>query len=344
MGTYTRLGDNDITTVAYAYGLGAVLSWESIPQGTVNSNFRVKTETGYFAVRVNEGKDISDVMYESALIAALCDAGIRIPRPCMVTATMMPVFWLGTHAISVFPWVAGQHIALSDIKPIHARAIGRALAEMHTVSIELDDSFERVSRFSFSEIHERVRALHDSDDVYLQPALAEFVDEVAWFEQQADIVRAAQRGVIHSDLFPDNVLFEGSRLAWLLDFEMASTGSLVGDLAVCINAWCVRELPLGTHDQVTGAYKPTGPANECSIRIEPKLVRAMVEGYESVRALSADEMRALQVELRFSAMRFTVTRITDLYLTGHVHRDKDFRHFLHRLRKWREIAVGDLLK
>jgi len=102
----------------------------------------------------------------------------------------------------------------------------------------------------------------------------------------------------------------------LLDFEQASTGALVYDLAVCINAWCFVD------------------------DFDPALIEALVAGYQQVRPLDPGERALLPVEARAAAMRFTVTRITDVYLPGVDLPGKDFRRYLRRLERLRAGALA----
>ena len=129
---------------------------------------------------------------------------------------------------------------------------------------------------------------------------------------------AATHGIIHGDLFRDNVLWAGPQIAAILDFEQASGGSLAYDLAVCINDWCWDGGP----------------------RID--LAAALVAGYQRVRPLTDADREALPVELRAAAARFTITRITDVYLARVANPEKDFRAFLARCEAWRGPALGQL--
>ena len=128
-------------------------------------------------------------------------------------------------------------------------------------------------------------------------------------------------GLIHGDLFRDNVLWAPGpevRVGALLDFEQASGGSMAYDLAVCLNDWCWTGAP----------------------RLE--LCAALLDGYQRVRPLSAGDRAALPVEVRAAAARFTITRITDVYLANVDQPDKDFRAFLARAEAWRGQALGQL--
>jgi homoserine kinase type II len=126
----------------------------------------------------------------------------------------------------------------------------------------------------------------------------------------ASIRAGATRGIIHGDLFRDNVLWDGNVISAILDFEQASGGSLAYDLAVCINDWCWIGAP----------------------RID--LARALLSGYQAIRPLTAGDREALPYEIRASAARFTITRITDVYLAKVENPEKDFRAFLARCESW----------
>ncbi|MBT8493389.1 MAG: phosphotransferase, partial [Deltaproteobacteria bacterium] len=209
----------------------------------------------------------------------------------------------------VFPWVPGRHIERSEVSPSIAAAVGAGLAGLHRAGDQVAELPDRFGIYTTRKIVERARGFRDSSDPAVVEVNATLTEEARWLMAQPE---PADLGIIHGDLFRDNVLFapDGQELVALLDFEQASLGSRVYDLAVCINAWCF--------DQAFDSAQ----------------VAAMVGAYGAV-----DE-RALWVELRRSAWRFTVTRITDVYLPGIDLPDKDFRRYARRLQAWRELG-GD---
>jgi homoserine kinase type II len=191
---------------------------------------------------------------------------------------------------------------------------------MHVAAAARPRETWREGIYQFSDIVTRFEGFRGSPDPALAGAIAVLADELAWLDAQAPIRAAAHQGVIHGDLFRDNVLWDGARLVAILDFEQASRGSQVYDLAVAINDWCwdaARAVPLS----------------------DP-LAAALIEGYERRRPLDDRDRAALPVELRAAAARFTVTRITDVHLRQVDNPDKDFRAFLARLQHWRERGVG----
>jgi homoserine kinase type II len=150
-------------------------------------------------------------------------------------------------------------------------------------------------------------------------ARAELVPELARLERERrpDL----PTGLIHGDLFIDNVLYQGDALVALLDFEQASWGRLAYDLAVSVLAF-----GFGRDD------------------FRPDLTRAFIAGYLETRPVSAGEREGFASELRFAACRFAVTRITDVYLrrTAGAPPGKDFRRYLLRLRRVREHLADGL--
>lgn len=320
MGQFTRLGIEEGREIARRFSLGEVARFQPIPQGTVNSNFRIETARGPFFVRVNEGKTEEDVVYEADLLSHLSARGVPTPEPlCEAGGARFGAMPYGL--VSVFPWVSGAHRDGRDARPEHVRRVGEALAAVHREGAGFPR--RRASRYAFERIVERYEKLAAATrDSVLGDALAEIGAELEWLAGRAEARAALPSGVIHGDLFPDNVLFsdfpDGPRVAALLDFEQASDGAFAYDLAVCLDAWCFSD------DFV------------------PARVRALCEGYQAIRPLLPDERRLLWTEARAAAVRFTVTRITDVYLnpaaTREVRAVKDFRRYLARLRRLRALG------
>jgi homoserine kinase type II len=309
--TFTTLDDADVAAIAEGFALGQVLRWRAIAAGTINSNFEVDTERGRFFVRVNEGKAVGDVAWEAELVAALAARGVPAPVPLVADGARY-LRYRG-HLVSVFPWRAGAHRGSAEVTAGDAAAVGDVLARIHLAAL---DHPPRSSIYDHAHIRARFAAIRGHRDPALAEAIQTLADELAWLEGQAPVRAAATSGVIHGDLFRDNVLFDDGALVAVLDFEQASGGSLVYDLAVAVNDWAWAGGP------------------------RPELARALLGGYEAIRPLSAADRQALPVELRGAAVRFTVTRITDLYLPGIAHPEKDFRDFLARVRHWRTARVS----
>jgi homoserine kinase type II len=314
VGTFTSLDDADVVTLAAQFGLGAIEHWRPITAGTINSNFELATGRGRIFLRVNEGKSEADVAWEAELAAHL--AASSVPTPVPMTAADGRRF--AAHRgllVSAFAWLRGHHLVDSEVTPAAAVQIGAALARIHLAGAAFDGE-RRAGIYTWPLIRDRFEAIRAVGDPALAHAVAILADELAVIDERAAERAAAPQSIIHGDLFRDNVLFDDGRLVALLDFEQASTGAPVYDLAVAINDWCWAGAP----------------------RLD--IASALIAGYEGERPLTPAERTLLPLEVRAAAVRFTITRITDVYLPGIANPDKDFRAFLARALAWRAAEAA----
>lgn len=316
---FTRLGDAELAELADAFELGAVRGVQAIAAGTINSNFAVETERGAWFVRVNEGKSEADVAWEAQLVAALAAGGVITPPPLVARDGRPYAPLRGTDKwVSVFAWRAGRHLGANEITAGIAGEFGAALAGFHRAGLELPAAWRRPSIYDHAHLVARYATFAATRDPALARAALVLREELDAAAAARAVRDRATQGIIHGDLFRDNVLWDAGRLVAILDFEQASGGSLAYDLAVCINDWCW-----------------TG-----DVRLD--LVSALLAGYQGVRPLTPADREALVIEVRAAAARFTITRITDVYLARLLNPDKDFRAFLARCDAWRGPALGQL--
>jgi homoserine kinase type II len=320
VGVFTWLGDGDLADIADAFQLGVVQSHETIAAGTINSNFSVVTDRGRWFVRINEGKSEIDVAWEARLVGELSAGGVVTPPPIAARdgRPYAPLASTRGKWVSVFPWREGKHLAAADVTVESAAELGASLAELHVVGLALPAAWRRGSIYDHDHLAARYKRFEDLLDPQLARAIDVVGEELAVTGRAHAIRARATTGIIHGDLFRDNVLWQDGRLVAILDFEQASGGSLAYDIAVCINDWCWTD----------------GPRFD--------LVAALLQGYATRRPLTDGDRAALPIEARAAAMRFTITRITDVYLARVNNREKDFRAFLARSEAWRGPALGQL--
>jgi homoserine kinase type II len=332
MAVLTALDLAGAQAIARRYGL-VVHEVLPIPAGSVNSNFAllhsgsglppsIPSGEGGARVflRIFEEQDAQSARREAALLDHLCAGGVRTPRPLVRTDG---AGFISEHAgkpVAIFPWCEGQASCQAGVTPERARRVGEALARVHLAGATFEGAAE--SRFDVPRLRGRlVELARRSLD---EPLRAVTVELGAALDRTAALPPPPQdcQGVIHADLFRDNVLWDaGGELGALLDFESASRGSFAFDLMVTVIAWCFA-----------------GPAREESPspgngRFEVDLARAMVAGYCAVRPPPEAERARYWAEARFAATRFTITRITDFELRPPMSGVfKDYRRFLARLR------------
>jgi homoserine kinase type II len=318
MARFRELTRDDVVQILSAFGFAsaAYVGHQPIAAGTINTNVRVETTDGPRFLRINEGKTADDVAREAAIVAHLAKAGVPTPVPLTATTGAAFASW-GGQFVSMFPWLRGRTLARAELHPDHARQVGRALAILHRAGATFPD--HRPGRYEPDEIDRRlahIAALAPSDPA-LERAVAILKPELAALHRAR--AAALPLGLIHGDLFVDNVLFDGPTMTALLDFEQASWGRLAYDVAVTALAF-----GFGRDD------------------FRADVVRALFEGYGAERPMTPDERAGFAEELRFAACRFSVTRITDVYLKrSGAAPGKDFHRYLARLESVRRHAGSD---
>jgi homoserine kinase type II len=308
MGTFRTLAGSDVDEILNAYGIAGHRGVTPIAAGTINTNFAIDLGTGRRFLRINEGKSEEDVTREAAIISHVAGRGVPTPEPYRARDGRPFLHWRGLY-LSLFPWVEGRTLKRFDVGVREAEATGRALAQLHAAGADFPD--RRPGRYEPDEIDRRLGRIAEvaPGDPALGSAVAELAPALARLHRDRD--PNLPSGLIHSDLFIDNVLYKDGRLAALLDFEMAAWGRLVYDLAVSVLAF-----GFGGDD------------------FRHDVTRAFIDGYLAVRPVSAAEARGFGAELKFACCRFAVTRITDVYLRrgAGAPEGKDFRRYLARLR------------
>src|SRR6185312_11653703 len=256
MAVYTDVTTDDLTRFLSGYDIGELLSYKGIAEGVENSNFLVHTSAGNFILTLYEKRVAeADLPFFIALMEHLAARGIVCPQPVKNKSGGM----LGR--------VAGRPAAIVE-----------ALARLHLAGG--DFSMRRQNALSIAAwrpLYATARAGGDSVRPGLCAEIARELDalDTCWPRDLPD-------GVIHADLFPDNVFFLGDNLSGLIDFYFACTDTLAYDVAICLNAWCFEP---------DHAYNITKG-------------RALLKAYERVRALTEPERDALPVLARGAAMRF----------------------------------------
>jgi homoserine kinase type II len=313
---FRSLSSDDIREILALYGLTYV-GHTPIAVGTVNTNVKVETGEGTRFLRINEGKAAEDVSREAAIVEHVASRGVPTPPPFRTLAGASFGAW-GGQLVSLFPWRGGRTLPRSQVQPAHARAAGEALARLHLVGESYPD--HRPGRYEPQEIDRRLARIETlaGSDATLAAAVSVLGPELGALA--AARAPGLPEGLIHGDLFLDNVLYEGDRLAGLLDFEQASWGRLAYDLAVTLLAFA-----FGRED------------------FRRDMVEALVAGYVALRPVTRAERDGFGAELRFVACRFAVTRITDVYLkrAAGAAPGKDFQRYLLRLERVKQHLAAD---
>ncbi len=283
MAVYTEIPDDEFDAFMRSYDVGQVLSCKGIAEGVENSNFLVVAEAGQFILTLYEKRvAAADLPFFLGLMEHLAAKGITCPTPVHDRAGQALKRLAGRPAAMV-TFLAGMWVRRPQAE--HCAAVGGALARLHLAGT--DFTIHRKNALTvdgWRPLYEQCDGRADT----VAPGLAAIIeDELA--EADRAWPKDLPQGVIHADLFPDNVFFLGGRLSGLIDFYFACNDMLAYDVAVCLNAWCF---------EVDGSLNVTK-------------ARALLTGYTTVRPLSDVEIDALPMLARGAALRFLLTRLYD---------------------------------
>jgi homoserine kinase type II len=287
MAVLTNITEDDARSLLAAYGLGPLRGLSGIAGGSVNSNFALDCGVKRFFLRLYEEQDLAGAEGETAMIERLAAGGVPTPAPVRRLDGALVSVLQGKPA-AVFPWRDGRIRCQVSVTSVDAGRVGEALARVHSAGAgEVRDA----GRFRFSDLLARLDRIAASADPRFVPIVPTLRASLERVHRSRD--PSLPRGLVHSDLFRDNVLWDRhGEIAALLDFESACRDAYAYDLAVTVLSWCVGD------------------------QLQPQLASALREGYERVRPLSEAERRGLHPEACFAALRFTLTRITDYAMRG----------------------------
>jgi homoserine kinase type II len=283
MAVYTEIADEEVADFAAEYDIGQVIACKGIAEGIENTNYLVVAESGTYILTLYEKRvRAEDLPFFLGLMEHLADRGIPCPTP-VHGRDGRALRTLANRSAAIVTFLTGMWPRRPTVA--HCAALGEATARMHLAGA--DFPMTRANDLSVVGWRPLFKASVGRPDAVADELATELDEELTVLE--ADWPTDLPAGVIHADLFPDNVFFEGQRLSGIIDFYFACSDFLAYDLAVCLNAWCFER---------DGSFNVTK-------------ARRMVNAYRSVRELSTEELDFLPLLARGAAMRFLLTRLYD---------------------------------
>jgi homoserine kinase type II len=306
MAVYTDVQAEELQSFLAGYELGDLMAYKGIAEGVENSNFLLHTSRGYFILTLYEKRvNAADLPFFIGLMEHLAARGITCPQPVKNRAGEA-LGKLSGRPAAIVTFLEGMWIRRPGVG--HCGALGEALARFHLAGADFAKARKNaLSVEGWRPLYDVAASRADTVQAGLGAMVAAELDllEKGW-------PRGLAQGVIHADLFPDNVFFLGDRLSGLIDFYFACTDTLAYDVAVCLNAWCF---------ELDQSYNVTKG-------------RALLAAYERIRPLAADERAALPLLCRGAALRFLLTRLYDWLETppGALVKRKDPLEYRRKLR------------
>ena len=302
MSVFTSVSVPQLKDWLQDYAIGELLDLKGISAGITNTNYFVTTSQDRYVLTLFEHNSLEELPYFIDLMSHLAQHSVPCPRPITNQAGV------GLHMLSGKPAALVSCLSGHDVSSpnlAQCAAVGKVLAEMHIAGMSFEAAFPQHQSLNQRGEAWRNRTaakvmphLSAEDKVLLQATLA--------FQAGFD-TSGLTMGVIHADLFRDNVLFNGDQIGGLIDFYYACHDVLAYDVAIAVNDWCVHSD--GSCDKAR--------------------MDAFMQAYQAVRPFSAEELAAWPGLLRIAALRFWLSRLHDkIYpLDGELTHAKDPDHF-----------------
>lgn len=314
MAVYTEVGDEDLARFIDSYGLGELLSFKGIAEGVENTNYVVHTSHSQFILTLYEKRVArGDLPFFLGLMEHLAAAGIACATPVR-DRYGKNLRELAGRPAALVTFLEGLWVRRPRAE--HCLAVGKALAQMHLAG--QDFPMTRQNALGPKGWRPLFEGFEDRADEVLAGLGAIIRGELTAL--LPNWPSRLPRGVIHADLFPDNVFFRGAQLSGLIDFYFACDDYLAYDVAICLNAWCFEQ--------------------DLSFNITKG--QALLRGYCSVRELAQSEREALPTLARGAALRFLLTRAYDWLHTSKeaLVKPHDPLVYLRRLRFHRSVRAA----
>jgi homoserine kinase type II len=279
MAVFTPLSRAQLDTFVQPYGLGALLDYQPIAEGSENSNFFVSLAQGEFVLTLIERGHASELPFFIELLQRLHQQGFAVPYavPTLAGQTLRQ---LADKPALLQPRLHGRHV--QQATPVHCRAVGAWLARLHlaTTSQPLPRQSDRGLAWMLEQGAQQATQLDPVAAALLRASLTEIPTLQAALPQ-------LPTANLHGDLFRDNVLFEGQHLSGVIDFYNACSGPMLYDLAIAVNDWCSGD----------------------DGQLEPQRCAALLSGYAQLRPFSPCESELWPLMLRIACLRFWLSRL-----------------------------------
>jgi len=279
MSVYTTVSQQQLKELLALYTLGDLISFEGIKEGIENTNYTITTTQGKFILTIFESLTTKELPCYLLLLNYLSQNDFPAPQPhkcekgqCLNTLRGKPA--------AIFSCLSGQSI--ENPSNSQCEEIGEYLAKLHLCSEKYDFKKQNIKNLAGCQsVFDNISQSLGKDDVDLLTSELSF--------QTTYSLPVLPQGLIHADLFKDNVLFNNGDISGILDFYNACNDYFLFDIAVTCNDWCIDN---GIIDQ--------------------QKIKALLTGYSNIRVLNEDEIKHFPVFLRRAALRFWLSRLEHL--------------------------------
>ena len=308
MAVYTKLSENELNSFFLKYDLGKLLNYNEIKEGVENTNYFIQTEKGKFILTLYEKRvDEKDLPFFIGLMRNLFDKKFPSPEP-IINKNGNYISEILNKKAAVVSFLEGSSKKVLNANDCYE--VGVNTAKLHFITKDLKATRKnKLSVDSWRGLYNKIKIDCSKIHSNLAKIIEKNLDEIEknW---PTDI----PSGIIHADLFPDNIFFKHNKLSGIIDYYFSCNDSYAFEIAICLNALCFEGYNENLSFNVTKAKK-------------------FIDGYSSIRKLTDKEKVSLKILCKGAALRYLLTRVFDyLNLTeGAIVKVKDPLEYLKRL-------------
>ena len=308
MAVYTKLSKNELVDFFSKYNLGKLLNYKEIKEGIENTNYFVQMEKGKFILTLYEKRvEEKDLPFFIGLMKNLFDKNFPSPEP-IINKNGNYISDIVSKKAAVISFLNGS--AKKKLTPNDCFQVGVHTAKLHLITNDLANKrINKLSVSSWREIYNKVK--NDCSRIHkdLPKIIEKNLEEI-----EKNWPKNIPSGIIHADLFPDNIFFNDNKLSGIIDYYFSCYDFYAFEIAICLNALCFEGKNENLSFNVTKAKK-------------------FIDGYTSIRKLNDDEKKSLKILCQGAAMRFLLTRVFDYLnlIEGAIVKIKDPIEYLKRL-------------
>ena len=309
MAVYTKLKQEEINNILLNYKLGKLNKFEGIKEGIENTNYSIQTEKGKYILTIYEKRvKETDLPFFSNLMVELSKNGFVCPKP-IANKDNNYISDFNDKKFMIVSFLDGK--SKSNLSPSECKIVGNQIARMHQITKNFkftrnNDLSVRSWRGIFSQVKDKCNKIHAELPSLIEANLSSIEKE--W-------PKNLPSGIIHADLFSDNIFFKNNKFSGFIDFYFSAYDFQAYELAICINSLCFNK-------------------TKNKFKFNKKKASKLFKGYESIRKLKPEEKRSMKILCKGSALRYLATRAYDYVNTPKniLIKKKDPSEYIQKLR------------
>ena len=285
MAVYTKINKGDISFINKQFDIEEIISFQGIKKGIENTNYLLKSKNKKFILTIFE-KRVSnkEIPFFMKLMDKLNNSKINCPKP-LKNNNGKYLIKLKNKTACIVSFLKGKDKNKLNLK--NCFEVGKIIAQMHLVTKNINLS--RKNSMGIKNLDPLLKSIKFRSNKFsnLEKFLVNNLKEI-----KKNWPKKLPKGIIHGDLFIDNIFFNKNKLSGIIDFYFAANDYFMYEIAICINALCFDN-------------------KKSKFKINKQKIKSLIKGYESIKKISLKEKKSLNILCRGAAMRYLLTRLYD---------------------------------